>query len=558
MGRVLVIGVDAMEVSCADRLIEASLLPSLADHRTRAARVLLEHGPAQRTGLGWEHFWSGLDPDAAGRGTAVEFDPATYRVWQAGARFSPFFGDLARETVVFDTPYADLERAPDLRGVVAWGAHDPGIDGGPWSRPTELLDEFRARFGDYPATRWTYAVPWGSAELCREMGEELCAGIEARSAGARWLLGERFRDWELAMVVVSELHSGTEAMWHGVDPDHPLYHHPSAGAAADALHALYQRTDRMIGDLVDAVDASVVIVFGMGGMGPNTADVTSMLLLPELMYRWSTGNQLLTVPDAWATQPDGVPGLGDLDGWATRWQRDWYPSAPDTGPAGPNGPIGRDERRLRAPAWLPMGARRLVRKVVPAPTHPRPTGHMPLDWQPTTWYRPHWPEMKAFALPSFYDGRIRVNLRGREAQGIVNRDDYMTVCDEIEEMVRECTNPRTGESVVADVHRGAGTDPRALDSSESDLTVVWQGDTNALAHPRHGVVGPVPHRRTGGHTGPHGFAWITGPGFEPGDYGVASSFDVAPTILELFSRSATGLSGTSLLDRLNHSGVPAH
>jgi len=40
-----------------------------------------------------------------------------------------------------------------------------------------------------------------------------------------------------------------------------------------------------------------------------------------------------------------------------------------------------------------------------------------LFYQPAIWYKPFWPQMKAFALPSFSEGYIRINLQGREPEG---------------------------------------------------------------------------------------------------------------------------------------------
>ena len=44
---------------------------------------------------------------------------------------------------------------------------------------------------------------------------------------------------------------------------------------------------------------------------------------------------------------------------------------------------------------------------------------------------PRWPTMRAFALPSFYDGRVRVNVRGRAGGGLVGPEDYAAVLDEV-------------------------------------------------------------------------------------------------------------------------------
>ena len=127
---VLALGLDGFEISYAEQLMARGELPAIRALRDRDARVLLDHGPAQRTGLAWEHFWSGLTPEDAHRASAVEFDPSDYSVWQEGARFAPFFAPLGVEAVVFDPPYADLALAPDVKGIVAWGAHDPGREPG--------------------------------------------------------------------------------------------------------------------------------------------------------------------------------------------------------------------------------------------------------------------------------------------------------------------------------------------------------------------------------------------------------------------------------------------
>jgi predicted AlkP superfamily phosphohydrolase/phosphomutase len=162
--------------------------------------------------------------------------------------------------------------------------------------------------------------------------------------------------------------------------------------------------------------------------------------------------------------------------------------------------------------------------------------------------------MPAFALPSFYDGRIRVNLKGRERHGLVEPSRYEETRSELETLLRECRDPRTGEPVVGFVERPATRDPLAMNGSEADLVVVWRGVAAALEHPRLGRIGPVPLRRTGGHTGPHGVAWVAAPEVPPGERGERSSFDVVPTIARLLGADPPAhVSGTSLLGRADRS-----
>ncbi|CRI67509.1 putative Type I phosphodiesterase/nucleotide pyrophosphatase [Thiocapsa sp. KS1] len=526
--RLVIIGLDGLEIRYAERLMERGELPALDALRARSACFRLDHGPAQRTGLAWEHFASGLSPAAARRWSAVELDPGTYKAWQEGARFTPFLEHLGARVTVFDAPYVDLRRTTEMRGVVGWGAHDPGTE--PYGQPAELARSFQERFGPYPAAEWTYATPAYCAATCESMGRALAAAVDRRLAAALWML-ESVPDTDVFFVVTGELHSAVEGLWHGVDPDHPLHAHPSAPAAAKALLEVHRAVDRFVARLAEACSGCDLLAFAMGGMGTNTSDLQSMALLPEVLFRDAFGRPLLQVPSDWTRSPDAVLHLDAQEGWNNA--RSWFP-APEMRPAR----FGR-------------GLRRLVRRVLPPKTGSgTPLGpfRSPLNWQPTARYAAWWSQMDAFALPSFYDGRIRVNLRGREREGRVDPNEYPETLERLESLLDECIDPRTGKSAVAHFERPAVDDPFALDSSDADLTVVWSSPATALIHPRYGTIGPLPYRRTGGHTGPHGIAYLAASSIAPGNYGERSSFDIAPTVVDLIGGcNASALSGRSLL-----------
>jgi predicted AlkP superfamily phosphohydrolase/phosphomutase len=542
--RVVAIGLDGLEVAFAERLMAAGDMPALAKLRQRAARVLLDHGPAQRTGLAWEHVASGLSPAAARRWAAIEFDPTTYEAWQEGARFSPWWASLDRRVVVFDAPYVDLRRARNTRGIVAWGAHDPGTTFA--ARPHGLRAEFAQRFGPYPS-EWMYAAPWASSEHTQEMTTALARALDTRAQAARWLATERLPDWDFFLTVAGEVHGTVEGLWHGVDTEHPLHRHASADAAARGIVDVHRALDRMVGELVRCSGDATLVAFTMGGMGANHSDVPSMVLLPELLYRHAFGTSLLRVPAEWTASPDRLPMLDEKDSWDDL-SSTWFPASapPRVSPWAPRTLARRLPTPIRAPLWAARAAAAAWR------TGARPK-RSAIEWQPTQRYRDHWRRMPAFALPSYYDGRIRLNLRGRERDGVVQPDRYEDTCRAIEELIRECRNPLTGEPVVEAVERAATANPLALSGSECDLLVVWRGVAAAFEHPRLGLIGPVALRRTGGHTGRHGVAYIVAPGLVPGERGVRSSFDVVPTLIELLGcPPMAGVTGTSLLH------APAH
>jgi predicted AlkP superfamily phosphohydrolase/phosphomutase len=155
-----------------------------------------------------------------------------------------------------------------------------------------------------------------------------------------------------------------------------------------------------------------------------------------------------------------------------------------------------------------------------------------LDWMPVSRYRPFWPKMDAFALPAFYDGRVRINLVGRESRGTVPLGRYMSVRDEIIELVGGCRGIPNGGQVVEDVHF-EHKDPHSLNPTEADIYFFWRGMPAGFIHPTLGQIGPIPYFRTGGHTGESGFLYMSGKKIPLKKAGRASSFDVVPTIIDL-------------------------
>jgi predicted AlkP superfamily phosphohydrolase/phosphomutase len=162
----------------------------------------------------------------------------------------------------------------------------------------------------------------------------------------------------------------------------------------------------------------------------------------------------------------------------------------------------------------------------------------PLGAQPPMWYHPAWRGMKAFALPSFSEGYVRLNVRGREADGIVDPAHYGATCDEITAVLHRLTDARTGQPAVREVVRTrVGPHSPLADGerpSDADLIVLWQGlPMDVVDHPDVGRIGPVPFKRSGSHVH-RGFLMAAGPGVVTGQrLAERHSLDIPPTILTL-------------------------
>jgi hypothetical protein len=159
--------------------------------------------------------------------------------------------------------------------------------------------------------------------------------------------------------------------------------------------------------------------------------------------------------------------------------------------------------------------------------------------------------MPAFALPSFYDGRIRLNVAGREAKGTILPADYGEAMDGIEKLLRDCRDLRTGLPVVREIYRASADDPMGVPTSNGDMEVLWDGEPQGFSHSDLGVIGPVPYRRTGGHTGGLGRFCLASSEAARGHFGVADAMGVSAVLEEWLGLQRGGVgTGRSFLSRL--------
>jgi predicted AlkP superfamily phosphohydrolase/phosphomutase len=522
MLRVALIGLDAGDGPLIADLIEQERLPTLARLHAESTRLRLKS--VEPIGRVWETLL---------RGSATPydmrvFDPATYETSWLGPTIDPPFyvTDPPLNVVAFDVPFLSLYHDVPGAQVAAWGGHNPGYPRA--ARPQGVLRDIDARFGHHPAFHDDIAE-WYDEESLRELRSWLVEGAGKRADISRWLLSE-FSDWELFTTVLSETHSAGESMWHGMDPFHPVASWPVAKVAHDCLEDVYIGVDDAVGRIIDALPPDVVtIVCSLHGNASDGGDLPTMVLLPEFLHRLEFGR-----PYLWSA--------GDAD-----WKRRGCPPALPTQPSW-KAELRIAEARARRAGWRgllrhrsrqPSGLGGIASIEPIEPESPlageeigRPVSTT--DGHVAAWSRFRWPAMRAFALPSVYLGRVRLNVQGREAGGIVPVESYAWVRDEIESELRACRDPRTGTPVVADVERWDG-DPFDMPNDQPDLLITWRGMADAFEHPRVGIVGPYPHRRIGGHT-LDGWAMISGPGFGPAELGEFAAVDLAPTILQLLGR----------------------
>jgi predicted AlkP superfamily phosphohydrolase/phosphomutase len=524
--RLLVIALDGLERSLVERLVAEGELPAIG-------RVLREGlvGETMATHhhlaeVPWTEMLTGCRPGTTGYWSPFAF-AADYSVREIAAhdfaQHPPFYACCpGRKILVFDVPQARLHQGIDGIQLLGWGSHTP--QAASVSAPGELLAEVTRRFGPHPAFPEDWMMVTETRRRTAALTAALLDGIARRTAIARDLMARL--DWDLAFIVCSETHSAGHNFWHLGHYGHPL-------AAAfgecfgDPLKRILKAADGLVAGLREAAPPQTpIMLFAERGMKPNTCDLPSLLFLPELLYRRAFDRAAL-----------GRPRSAKLGASGTGCEGDWgliaWSLQEDTN-------VLRRTLRRHARPGISRRFDRLFGSALDL-VHPYDTR---LGYLPPMWYCRHWPRMPAFALPSYADGLIRINLAGRETSGIVSPSEYERFCDSLIVLLKELRNPRTGEPVVEEAIRTRRSGKEALlaDPSlpDADLVVRWR-DTPAdvIESPEYGRIGPLPFRRSGDHT-PRGFFAISGPGLPAQRLKPGHLVDLAPTILDLLAVPAPG------------------
>ena len=549
MGRVIGLGLDAGSIGLIEELIAGGGLPHLGALRARSARVALDSDPTHRHGVLWPQFVAGAEARFGGDWRRLHFDRSTYETFQRSARHTidgnePFWEVAGARTITMDIPGTTV-CGPGVH-ITGWGAHAPLYPRA--SEPQGLLTELEDRFGVHPAYENEYEVGWHDPRRLNRLTDALVTGAQ-RGAEIAVDLMRRFPDWELFLSVMSESHSASEIMWHAVASDHPLADFD--GNARQRLERVFGAMDTAIGRVVDQAPAdATIVVFSLDGMRGSHGDLPSIVLLPELMHRMHFGS----------------PKLRDLDD-VDQWRANACP--PLVPPRSRPWRLAMDARLVdsprhpwtqRVPGYQAARLTALGRRLLEVLKHERlgafgieiprestaERGALEDHLGPADSilfidnYRPHRHEMRAFALPTFGDAYVRINLIGREAHGVVPVEEFDAECRTVASMIGACRDVRTGEPVTASIEILPTDDP--LDPNDDrycDIFVTWSRPVDAIEHPTAGVVGPFPFNRTAAHDA-RGFAWVAGAGVTPGAVAeVHSVLDLPPTIVQLVNPDAS-------------------
>jgi predicted AlkP superfamily phosphohydrolase/phosphomutase len=543
MKRTLIaIGLDSADPGLLDAWAGQGHLPNIARLREQGAYCALRGPDLYLSEQAWTLVLTGCEAGRTGYWSRWKFDPRSYELRDTGAYdfadYRPFYA-LGHEyrSAIFDVPQAQLDPRVDGIQVLAWGARSARTTS--HSDPPGLLEQLIQKYGRHPAFDRDHASFWNPVAV-NWLERALRTGIARRAAICRDLLSRE--PWDLFFTVFGETHSAGHFFWH-LSQDHPLRRGTRA-STRDPLRRVFQAVDEAVGVILATRPDADVLLFSPEGIEANSVDLPSTVFLPELLYRFNFGRPGLA--NGHLTSPPPPPITFPK---ALGWHRELYALRADAHSV---------RRRLRR--WLPVEVSRWWEERShpgPGPAYPGRFGS--LFHQPPIWYSPHWPAMRCFALPSIAHGYIRINVRGREANGMVSPADYGLVCDELSGLLRALRDARTGRRLVKEIVR---TREFPLDSGphhpDADLIVFYEAEpTDVVDSPTFGRIGPVPYARTGGHVN-RGFAILKSPHCQPGSTRPGGHVrDLAPTMLALLGAPQPEyLQGAPLIDAGTMVGRP--
>lgn len=497
--RLLVVIFDCAEKTLVEKWMAEGHLPNLKKLHDRGAYgplastadlLVATPGPVAMTSQ-WPAengfvCWMQWRPDQQ---TEQRCDPS----WAPWTPFYRRLGPLGKRVIAIDVPMA-YEPVPfDGMEIVSWGSYDKL--GEVASYPPELYPKLAKKYHKLPMGPELGELSGIRFQL--KLKNELIHGTEKAGDACRDLL--RDEKWDLFIAGLGATHRAGHNFW-----DHGSFRetNPPAELVAEydnALRDVYAAADRQLGKMLSVIpDDVAVVVYATHGMGPSTSRFD---LMPELLDRIVHNRK----------------------------------SFPDEGPP----PKKSLLKRLRGA--IPVSWRSRVKRSLPKGVQDAMTkfwaGASGRDWS----------QIRAFAPAGDLEGYVRINLKGREREGIVEPAEYEPLMKQIEEGFLSWKDEATGKPIVQRVIRGSDLWPQVPREKRSpsmpDLIVQWADDlpvmrSQAMVSEKYGkLVWPIPDKFPDGRSGHHrptGWMVAVAEGVEPGTrIEGGRGIDLAPTLMAL-------------------------
>ncbi|HYL57442.1 MAG TPA: alkaline phosphatase family protein [Candidatus Acidoferrales bacterium] len=444
--KLAMIGVDAAELSYVRENL--SHLPNFRRALENRAVTDLTSQAALIPGSVWPSFFTESGPGEHGFYLILAWDPDAMRLKRVtGQRLpmDPFWRKLARagvDVIAIDVPMSDAPADGPGIEIAGWGTHD-GLTRFS-ARPRTLEREILRRFGAHPIG---LEIPVAKSAAQRErIKRQLVEGARRKGELTQWLAATQ--RWDLLLVVFSELHRGGHVLWPSNESVRPEW-----------LLEVYCAVDRALGEIVSSLSAdnTTVWLFALHGMGPNNSQehfTQEIVARINARFGASEGARSITVA-----------------------------------PRGPS-PINALRKRM------PPRAQTAIARAVPQWAR-----DLVVDRSYTAGF--DWRRTPAIALRSDRNGYIRLNIKGRERDGMLEAGSVALrsyVADLREGFASFSTEH--GTPLVTDIRMAAEAAPGRRTNLLPDMIVAWNESRTArrIDSP---ILGEIVAHEDTGRTGHH-------------------------------------------------------
>jgi predicted AlkP superfamily phosphohydrolase/phosphomutase len=420
---VLVVGIDSAEATLVRSMIEADEMPVLQSLLSAGKWISLNSPSAIGTSSVWPTFMTSEDPEVHG----------IYSEWCWEPQRMGLSSLTGRQLVPFWKSYAEDGNSLGILGVpfMPFVPISNGFeisDAEPYLSPENHTEVVTAEVARQALSHGhiLVAAPDDNQNL-QKLAADSLQGVELRGNLAESLLKQMRPD--LSIIVFTEAHESAHCLWQTIEPQHALFnggHYENLKQIRPTVKDIYQAIDGQIGKLIQAAgEDATVLVLSLHGMSPALGVPA---FLAPLMCAAGFARIACVKDQSWVAR-------------ATRL-------------------VAAAKRRT--PAALKEAYYR---------TMPRSTV---LKWaSPTLLPQYDWTQTRAFPLVIEQHGSIRINLIGREAQGIVSVEEYAEACRQIGQWVSKLRTD-DGKPLAKRVIRTAENGAQALERRIPDLVIHWE------------------------------------------------------------------------------------
>ena len=492
--KVVAIGIDALPPELFEKWCDEGVLPTMNKLRDSGVYGKVKKSDQHPHDGSWLSLYRGKWPQESGEWGHTIFDTNSYE-YKENPHYKVtgnelFFSDFKEiRTILFDTPLLSVDASLiNVIQIQGWGIEENQYQ--PVSNPQSYLQIILNKYGKHPLFgdelvrevnsyngEETYSMRIPSIydyESLQRVADLAVKGLHVRANIIVDLIQNE--QWDLFITTFGELHYALHLFWH-LSFTHPLFESMGNNDIDKLMLKVAKATDEALEFVLNAVPKeSELLLFSVSGMRAGYTEINNHLILPEFLYRLQFGQAALAQGDI--NEPLSTPN--------THYRRHWKDEVWDL-------------RTLHG------------EKVLESPFE-QEKNKDPMDWSPSNWYRRLWPTMKAFALPNYSHGMIRVNVKGREKLGIVDPAEYEEYISILASSLEKLSDSRTGKSLVKKIIQ-TRINPLVSDITlpEADLIVIWDDEVvcDSAQSDEIGRIGVAPYFRTGGHH-PEGFYLLKG------------------------------------------------